>query len=124
MSFLHHTIVGRFDPTTLFPNRPLQPSRPLSRQAVETLLAEYLPEVRECVEFRDGFVAVHWAPCPAKLSATVHRFAYHLAEQEGCVAAESPLYYIAYPEAAQRAQNEAAEALRAAKRSAPSQGSP
>jgi hypothetical protein len=113
VSFIHDTFVGHFDPVTLFPNKPLQTVRPLSAQAVEALLARCPPGVRDYVEFGDGYLVAHWAPCPAELMEEVHRFAYRLAEQEQCVAAESPFYVVVYPESAQQAQRRAAEALMA-----------
>jgi len=116
MSFVHDTIVGHFDPATLFPDRPLKPVQPLERRVVEALLAEYPPEAREQVEFADGYVVVHWAPCHVKWMKTVRSIAYRLAEQENCIAAESPLYVITYPESAQEIQGKAAVALMAEKR--------
>jgi hypothetical protein len=115
MSFIHYTIVGHFDPATLFPNRPLKPARSLEARIVEALLADYASEVRDHVEIADGYVVVHWSGCHAKWTKTVHEFAYRLAEQEGCVAAESPFYFIMYPESAREIQQKAADALMAEK---------
>ena len=109
--------MGHFEPATLFPDRPLQPVRSLDTRAVEAMLAECPPEVRDHVEFGDGYVAVQWAPCHMKWMEKVHQFAYRLAEQQQCIAAESPFYFIAYPKSAQQTQQKAADALMAKKRS-------
>jgi hypothetical protein len=116
MSFVHDTIVGHFDPATLFPNRPLRPERPLDPRAVEGLLARYCPELADQVDLMDGYVRARWAPCPRWLRRKVCEFAYRLAEQEGCVAAESPLYMICYPSTAAKLQRKAADALLARQR--------
>src|SRR5687768_13518613 len=110
MSFVHDTIVGHFDPATLFPDRPLRPLRPLDPALVESLLAQYPPGVREHVSLENGYLIARWAPCPWPLSKDVKAFAYHLAERSGCVAAESPFYVIGYPPAAAQQQREAADA--------------
>jgi hypothetical protein len=115
MSFIHYTVVGHFDPTKLFPNRPIQPLRPLSAQAIDGLLTQSRSEVRDYVDFHDGYITVQWAPCPTGLMKEVHRFAYRLAEQEQCIAAESPLLIIGYPESAHQIQRQTCEALMAEK---------
>jgi hypothetical protein len=114
MSFVHYTIIGHFDPETLFPDRPLKPTRSLEAVTVARLLSECPPEVREQVEFSDGFVIVHWARCHVKWVEAVRQFGYRLAEQENCVSAESPFYFITYPPWAEQAQRRAADALSAA----------
>ncbi len=94
-SFIHCTYVGHFDPTTLFPDRPLRALRPIDRHVVECLLAEYSPGVRGCVEYVDGYVVVEWSACPF---GRAYEFGYRLAELAHCIAAESPVYQIVYPE--------------------------
>jgi hypothetical protein len=41
MKTARYTIVGHFDPATLWPDRPLKPLRPLTAEAIEVVLCEY-----------------------------------------------------------------------------------
>jgi hypothetical protein len=68
------------------------------------------------VEIRDGFVVVHWDPLQGKkLRQEASQLAYRLAEQQQCIAAEGPLYWIAYPEWAREVQNRAGALLKKAR---------
>ena len=97
MRFIHYTIVGHFDPATLNPSN-IVPTEPLSRSAVETLLAESDPQISDHIEYRDGYVQCCWAGAFAHSVGTlVHKFAYKLAERENCVGAELPFCVIEYP---------------------------
>jgi hypothetical protein len=109
MSFVHDTLVGHFDPASLLPGRPHQPVRPLDLSLLEALLSQYSAEIRNQVELRDGYVVVHWdALRGKKLRGEAVRFACRLAEQQQCIAAEGPLYWIAYPVWAREVQHRAA----------------
>jgi hypothetical protein len=115
MSFIHDTLVGHFNPATLLPGRPWQAVRPLDIAVLESLLSECSPEVRDQVELRDGFVVVHWDALKGKkLREEASQFAYRLAEQQQCIAAEGPLYWIAYPEWAREVQNRSGASLKKA----------
>ncbi|MFL5244894.1 MAG: hypothetical protein ACJ8FY_22560 [Gemmataceae bacterium] len=122
MSFVHNTVVGHFNAATLFADRPLKPVQALDRRVVEALLAEYPAELREYVEFVNGYVAFHWSSCQGKESKTVRSIGYRLAEQEKCIAAESPLWVITYPQSAEEIQRKAAIALLAEKRAGRTSG--
>jgi len=112
MSFIHTTIVGHFDPATLSPiNRT--PSHPLNKDAVESLLSEYPVSVGEQVYWGDGYVECCWAGrCSLQTGKLVYEFAYKLAERECCIAAESPVCLITYPEEAKQIQAAAWEEWR------------
>src|SRR5690242_14459739 len=106
MSFIHSTIVGHFDPCTLSAwNR--QVSHPLDVTDATALLSEYPEHVASCIEFRDGYAECRWAPWSMRPSEAVHRYAYRLAELQQCIAAETPVCLITYPEDAKRQQAEA-----------------
>jgi hypothetical protein len=115
MSFVHDTIVGHFDPATLYPSSRLRRA-PVDPRAVADLLAQHRCELADQVELKDGYVRVQWAPCPRGLRRELVEFAYQPAEQEGCLAAESPLYVICNSPAAARLQREAGEAVLARQR--------
>ena len=108
MSFGHHTIVGHFDPVALRPFNVV-PTRNLDVGTVKTLLSQYPPEIAERVEICDGYVRCCWATGGLRhdIGKSVHEFAYRLAEQERCIAAELPLCLILYPESAMQAQQQA-----------------
>ena len=115
MSFIHYTIVGHFDPTTLFPGTPLKPLRALCTASAQELLAEFPPEVAGYIDFNNGYATAQWAPCHTNLAQQVHDYAYRLAKREQCVAAESPFFTIMYPDSARAAQSRAADQLLAAR---------
>ena len=97
MSFIHYTIVGHFNPAVLNPSN-IVPLRPLSKTAVESLLAESDPQISEHIEYRDGYVQCCWAGgFPHTIGKLVHTFAYKLAASENCIGAELPLCLIEYP---------------------------
>jgi len=106
MSFIHSTIVGHFDPTTLNAwNR--ETTRPLDIQAARLLLSEFPAHVASCIEFRDDYAECWWAGGSVRVSEAVHDYAYRLAESQNCAAAETPLCLITYPEEAIRQQADA-----------------
>jgi hypothetical protein len=113
MSFIHRTFVGHFDPTTLFPDRPLRPLRPLDKRLVDIVLSEEPLAVQDCVEYVGGYVVVEWSACRGDLMERASEFGCRLAERTQCIAAESPVYQIVYPEAARQAQQIAGKALMA-----------
>ena len=123
MSFIHYTIVGHFDAETLFADRPLHAIRALERPPIDALLQELPAEVRESVDFRDGYMVVQWAPMTFKNSDKAFDFAYRFAAEQQCIALESNGYVVTFPEAAQEAQQRAWRARTAAeprKKSMPS----
>lgn len=88
MSFIHYTIVGHFDPATLNPSA-ITPLRALDVNAVESLLRESPDDVRDHVDYHDGYAQCCWAGgFSRQIGKRVHDFAYKLAERENCVAAE------------------------------------
>jgi hypothetical protein len=102
MSFIHSTIVGHFDPETLTP-RNRRTIRPLDFVAARTLLAEFPANVASRVEFCDAYVECWWADGTG-FAAETQTFAYRLAELQNCVAAETPVCVVTYPEEAKRLQ--------------------
>lgn len=103
MSLIHSTIVGHFDPTKLAgPNRPTL--RDLDLAAAKALLAQYPANVAEHVEFHDGYVECWWADRSFRILNAVYEYAYRLAKEQGCIAAETPVCYISFPEEAKQVQ--------------------
>jgi hypothetical protein len=111
MSFVHYTLVGHFDPSTLFPDRPLTPIRPLSNALIESTLDELSPDLHTLVSRCDGYVTVEWSSA-GRRSTELSRFTRLLAERAECVTAESPLYIITWPEWAKTEQVNAAARLK------------
>ena len=103
MSLVHSTIVGHFEPATLTAaNR--QTIRQLDLAAARELLAEYPSEVSEHVEFREGYAECWWANRSFQVLDAVFEYAYRLAREQGCVAAETPVCFIKFPEDAKQVQ--------------------
>ena len=106
MSFIHSTIVGHFDPETLSP-LDQSVSRHIDIEAAKSLHTEFPVHVTSQIEFKDGYVQCWWADGTIGFSQPTHEYAYRLAESQNCVAAESPVYLIEYPEIAKQFQMEA-----------------
>jgi hypothetical protein len=107
MSFIHSTIVGHFDPELLH-EANVHTLRPIDEESARGLLAEFPREAAQHITFHDGYVECSWAgSCSVALGRRIHEFAYKLAERENCIAAESPVFYITYPEEAKQIQAEA-----------------
>src|SRR5262245_49753756 len=104
MSYFHHTLVGHFDVRHL-PERQT-PLRPVDVDLVNRLLAEYPKEVAACVKIQNGCARCTWSPAPGReVARLVYEFAYRLAQEEGCMAAENGRR-ISYPPEATEAQDE------------------
>lgn len=110
MSFVHASIVGHFDPCDSTPDR-LKPLRQLDPEAVRTLLTSYDEEVAECVSLKDGYAWCEWS-ANLRQSHRVREFAERLADQEGCVVLETPVWWCRYPPEAAERQAQAFEAWR------------
>lgn len=106
MSFIHSTIVGHFAPETLT-QQLRNTTRLLDINEAKLLLAEFPDHVSEQVEFRDGYAECWWAS--PRFNQAVYDYAYRLAEMQDCVAAETPLCVITYPELAKQRQSEASQ---------------
>ncbi len=105
MSLIHSTIVGHFDPLTLSgAQRPT--TRPLDVEAARALLDEYPAHVAERVEFIDGYAECWWADRSFSISQDVYDYAYRLAREQQCIAAETPICRIMFPEDAKQVQAE------------------
>lgn len=109
---LHFHYIGHFDPrdfmdTSEKPHRP-KVTRPLPREAMDRVLADFDPEIADHIWYDEGgYVVCGWAQAPYRYSEPLHRFALALAESEGAlVMNEPPGWFIEYPEAARRAQEE------------------
>lgn len=112
MSFIHHTIVGHFEPETLNAEN-IFPSAAIDESAVVALLTQFPSEVADNIELLDGYVKCRWAGAsPASIGQAVYEFARTLAERESCIAAELPYCAIEYPESARLAQAKAQEFFR------------
>ena len=103
MSLIHSTIVGHFDSRTLNA-RDRRPTRPIDTQAAKALLAEFPDHVASRGEFYDGYVECWWADRSFQISDAVYQYAYRLAESQGCIAAETPICTVTYPEHAKLQQ--------------------
>jgi hypothetical protein len=107
MSFIHYTLVGYFDPRTVWtsgsPNLVI--AKPMNPERVRYLLAEYSDAVASHVTIQDGYVRCQWAPAPREASDQIIEFAYRLARQAECVAVENGRQ-VTYPPEAARAQAE------------------
>jgi len=107
----HFHFVGHFDPrdpvdTSAKPHTPKARS-PISREAVERVLAACGPEVAKYIEYDDagGYVTCCWSHAPSRLWGEIHRFAVALAQAEGAVVMnEPPAWPIEYPERARQLQ--------------------
>ncbi len=108
MSFIHYTLVGHFDPCTVYPQR-LTVARPIDHARVARLLAEYPTDVASRVTLQDGYAYCQWA-AGGDISDQVFEFAYRLAREEGCLAIENGRQ-VMYPPEAARAQGEVWERL-------------
>ena len=106
MSVVHSTIVGHFDPHTLAADRR-EVSQPIDIAAARQLMTEFPEYVADCVEFIDGYAECWWADRSFGDNAEVFQYAYRLAEQQSCIAAETPLCRIEYPESAKLQQTQA-----------------
>ena len=106
MSFVHSTIVGHFDPAKLTGRNRIT-TRPLDIDAATKLLAEFPEHVTENVQFTDGYAKCWWANYSMQTSGAVHKYAYRLAETQSCIAAETPVCYIVYPDSAKTMQQAA-----------------
>lgn len=104
MSYRHYTIVGHFDPESLFPDKPLHAIRALERLPIDALLHDLPREVQESVDFRDGYMVVHWAPMTFTNSEKAYEFAYRVAAEQQCIALESNAYLVTFPKSANEAQ--------------------
>jgi len=103
VSLIHSTIVGHFDPTKLIgPDRPIL--RQLDLAAAKALLLQYPEIVADHVEFYDGYAECWWADRSFRILDAVYEYAYRLAREQGCIAAETPVCYIAFPEEAKQVQ--------------------
>ena len=110
MSFIHASIVGHFDPCDSKPDR-MKPLRPLNSEGVRSLLATYGDEVAECVVLKDGYAWCEWS-ADVRHSELIREFAERLADQEGCVVLETPVWWCRYPPEAAARQLQAIEAWR------------
>ena len=105
MSFIHYTLVGHFNPrATNF----RVCARPIDLNRVQRLLGEYPQEVADLVTLQDGYARCQWVPAPRDITDLVIEFAYRLAREEGCVAAENGRE-VTYPPEAAREQGEVFE---------------
>jgi hypothetical protein len=106
LSLIHSTIVGHFDPATLgrFGRRPV---RSLDVDAAKELLNRFPPYVASRVEFLDGYAECWWADRSLNVSDDVYKYAYLLAREQNCIAAETPVCYITYPDEAKQIQADA-----------------
>lgn len=111
MRFIHSTIVGHFDPCTLSPF-DRETKFPIDIAAAERLLSEFPAHVADQIAFRDGYAECWWADGSIGFSAETHEYANRLAETLNCVAAETPMCYVTYPEHAKRIQADAWEEWR------------
>jgi hypothetical protein len=93
MSFFHASIVGHFDTSDMSPQRTA-PLRPINLKRVEQLLTEFGEDVARCVSIEGGYVWCEWSAGP---SLRIMEFAERLADQEGCVVLETPLWSGRYP---------------------------
>jgi hypothetical protein len=105
LSSIHYTLVGHFDPRSVFIDgvKNLAVSRPLARDRVEALLAEYPELVAAQVRLEEGYARCQWAP--STMGEEVFELAYRLARLEGCLAVENGRQ-VMFPIAAVRAQAE------------------
>jgi hypothetical protein len=111
LSLIHSTIVGHFDAATLsYQNR--HPLRPLDFSAAKALLSQFPRHVSDRVEFCDGYAECWWADRSFTVSKEVYDYAYRLAKEQNCIAAETPVCHITYPEEARQIQADAWERWR------------
>jgi hypothetical protein len=103
VGFVHYTLVGHFDPRTVFTEgvRNLAVSRPVDGAKAEALLAEYAGVVATQVRVQDGYVRCQWAP--STHGDDIVEYAYRLARALGCLAVENGRE-VTYPPEAARAQ--------------------
>jgi len=109
LGFVHYTLVGHFNPGTMYAlegERDLAVSRPVDRKRAEALLAEYPAIVATQVLFQNGYARCQWAP--STHGEDVVEYAYRLARLLECLAVENGRE-ITFPPAAVRAQGEAWE---------------
>ena len=110
MSFFHYTLVGHFD--VRHPEKR-SPVRPIDLDRVNWVLAEYPREVAALVQIQNGCARCQWAPAASQATGRlVYQFAYRLAQEEGCMAAENGRR-ITYPPEATAAQDEFLRELQA-----------
>ncbi len=107
MSIIHYTLVGHFNPGTIYVveggERDLAVSRPVDREKAEALLAEYPNIVATHVRLQDGYARCQWAP--STHGEDVVEYAYRLARLLGCLAVENGRE-VTFPPEAVRAQFE------------------
>ena len=108
MGFVHYTLVGHFNPGTVYADdeRDLAVSRPIDRASVDALLGEYPTVVAAQVRILDGYVRCQWAP--STHGEEIVEFAYRLARRLGCLAVENGRQ-VTFPPEAVRAQAEVRE---------------
>ena len=111
MSLFHSTIVGHFDPATLF-GRNRRTIRPLDVDAARVLLERFPPHVAARIAFADGYAECWWADRSLSFCEEVHEYAYLLAKDQNCIAADTPVCLITYPNEAKQMQAEAWERWR------------
>ena len=107
MSFIHHTLVGHFDPAQKFASSEIpRPTRPIQQTSVEEALANFPLEIQTQIELRNGYVLCRWAEYGLAVSVggKVQDFAYALATREECITVELPSGIVVFPEWAQTAQ--------------------
>jgi hypothetical protein len=103
LGFVHYTLVGHFDPRTVFTEgvRNLAVSRPVDGKKAEALLGEYPSVVATQVRVQDGYVRCQWAP--STHGDEIVEYAYRLARVLGCLAVENGRE-VTFPPDAARAQ--------------------
>lgn len=106
MSLIHSTIIGHFDPATLIGSNR-RTIRPLDVDAARALLDQFPPHVAARVDFADGYAECWWADRSFSVSKEVYDYAYLLAKEQNCIAAETPVCYITYPDEAKQIQSDA-----------------
>ncbi|MFT3769367.1 MAG: hypothetical protein QM820_28350 [Minicystis sp.] len=108
MGFVHYTLVGHFNPGTVYVNgeKNLAVARPLDSAKIDALLGEYPAVVAAQVRLLDGYARCQWAP--STHGEEIVEFAYRLARLEGCLAVENG-QQVTYPPEAVRAQAEVHE---------------
>jgi len=100
----HFDYVGHFDPRDFLDMSDgecrLKVTRPISREAVDRILAKFDAEVAEYVWYNEaGYAGCDWGQAPVALWDSIHRFARALAESErAIVMGEAPGFLIERPE--------------------------
>ena len=108
MSFVHYTLVGHFNPATVYADgtKNLAVSRSIDAASVDALLAEYPKVLATQVRVQNGYARCQWAP--STHGDEVVELAYRLARLSGCVAVENGRE-VTFPPEAVRAQAEVQE---------------